>query len=353
LGNIKKILIIRFSSIGDIVLTTPLIRAIRNTYPGAVIDFVVKEQFVDLLRMNQYIDTILSYDPEAGIKGLWELIRIIRKEKYDLLLDIHKNPRSIFLRSLSKADRVLTYNKDTINRILLVWFKMNLLRDSQPVYLRYFQALNPLKIIPDDKGADLHVPDEVMKYVFHALRNAGIRSSQKIIVLCPGAGFSNKRWLPEGFAAVGNFCAQNHNAVVVLLGSAQDVEICEKVELLMKKRALNFSGKFSLLESAGVIRHSSLVVTNDTGLMHIAQSQRRPVLAIFGPTVREFGYFPFPDKSFVIEKKLPCRPCTKIGLNRCPKKHFRCMRDISVEEVVQAADQLLNSESFASRYHDE
>lgn len=344
MSEIRKILIIRLSSIGDILLTTPLIRALRKKYPQAAIDFAVKERYVDLLKTNPHVSNVITFDHKAGIKELRTLKKHIKKERYDLLVDIHKNFRSVYLRTGAGAGSVVKYRKDYVKRFLLVLFGINRFTTVIPIYKRYFRAVELLGITPDNAGTELHIPKVTFKQAHLVLVENGLRNNQPLIVLCPGAGFATKRWHAEGFAAVGDYFARNHGAMVIILGSQYDEAVCEAVQKCMMEMSVNFAGKFSLLETAAVIKHSTLVVTNDTGLMHIAQTQKKPVVAVFGCTSRELGYFPFPENSFVVEKNLKCRPCTHNGKNKCPEKHFRCMLDITSEEVIETAEQLFNSE---------
>jgi len=347
-NDIRKIVLIRLGSIGDIILTTPLVRALRNSYPDAIIDFAVKECFADLVSTNPHITSVLAFDHKAGCGSLRELKWLIREKRYDLIVDLHKNFRSYYLRSNASAGHVSAYRKDILNRTLLVRFKINRFNNALPVYKRYFRALEHLDVQPDGRGTELPVPPEVMKKVSKILGTGGLSTGMTMIVLCPGAGFANKRWIPEGFAAAGDFFAKKYKCFVGLFGGEEDYDLCEKVQSLMHERSVNYAGKFTLLESAAGLRRSSLVITNDTGLMHMAQSQQKPVVAVFGPTVKELGYYPFPENSFVIEKNLPCRPCSHNGLNHCPKKHFRCMQDIDSGEVIKAAEQLFNSQILIS-----
>lgn len=344
MSEIHKILIIRLSSIGDILLTTPLIRALRQKYPQAAIDFIVKEQYVDLLKTNPRVSNVITFDHKAGIKELRTLKKHIKKERYDLLVDIHKNFRSVYLRTGAGAGSVVKYRKDYVKRFLLIRFGIKRFTTVMPTYKRYFRAVESLGIAPDNRGTELHIPGFTFKQAHSVLVKNGLRDNQPLIVLCPGAGFATKRWHVEGFAAVGDYFARNHGAMIIILGSQYDEDACEAVQKRMMELSVNFAGKFSLLEDAAVMQHSSLVVTNDTGLMHIAQTQKKPVVAIFGCTSRELGYFPFPENSFVIEKNLKCRPCTHNGKNKCPEKHFRCMLDITSDEVIEAAEQLFSSE---------
>ena len=350
----NKILIIRLSSIGDIILTTPLIRALRKRFPEAVIDFVVKEQFLDLVRTNPHLSSVIVFDHTKGFTELRRIKRLIRREQYDIILDIHRNFRSFYLRTFSGAGTATHYHKYYLRRLLLVWFGINTFRTIEPVYKRYFYAALPFGIVPDDEGTELYVPDLITDRVRHVLEKSSFRSAggrpafggkeQPLVVLCPGAGFATKRWFPDGFAKVGDYFIQRYGAFVCIAGSNQDEAVCREVQRLMYGYSEQCAGMFTLLESAALLKQASLVVTNDTGLMHIAESQKRPLVALFGSTSRELGYYPFSENSFVIEKDILCRPCTHNGRDTCPKKHFDCMMTITPEEVIEAAEQLFISE---------
>lgn len=339
----KKIAIIRLSSIGDIILTTPLVRALRNKYPKSRIDFIVKNEYAELLSTNPHLDNVISFDHDAGFAELRTLKKLIRKEKYDLLIDLHKNFRSVFLRKNSCSGLVLKYNKYYVKRSLLVWFGLNRFKIVEPIYMRYFRAVESLGVKPDKEGTELHLTKNNLLMIQTKLTKSGLRQNQQLVVLCPGAGFTTKKWHTKGFAEVGDHFAKKYKALVGILGSSKDYDDCESVQNLMSERSVNYAGMFTLLESAAMLNLSILVITNDTGLMHIAQSQDTPVVALFGSTTREMGYFPFPENSFVIEQDISCRPCTHNGRSSCPKKHFRCMMDSKSGDVIEAAEQLLNA----------
>ncbi len=351
--DFPKILIIRLSSIGDIVLTSPFVRSVRKLFPDSIIDFAVKEQFVSLVSSNPNLNNVLAFETHGGFKSLHKFSNLIRNEKYDLVIDLHKNLRSLYLRNNSGAQKVVKYRKDIFKRFLLVKTGLNLLGDSVPVWKRYFRALESFDCEPDEKYTELFIPREVNIKVYSELKVIGLDKERKLVVLCPGAGFPTKRWIPEGFAAVGDHFAKKYDAFIVFAGGRQDFYLCERIQALMNSLSVNLAGKFSIIESAAIINRSCLTITNDTGLMHIAQALKKPVTAIFGPTVKELGFFPDPENSFILEKNISCRPCSHTGLNRCPKKHFRCMTEITADEVITASEQLYQSSKILSEKHHE
>ena len=340
----KKILIIRLSSIGDVILTTPLIRAVKNKYPNAQIDFVIKDIFADVVRTNLYLNNLYVYSKKEN--NLKEIKQKIKAEKYDLIIDIHKNFRSLYLRFGSGAKKTVHHKKYILIRTLLVKWKINLFKEIIPSFKRYFNAVKSLEIEYDGLGTDLIIPKENTDNIKKILVKDGKEENQLFVALCPGASFDNKRWKPEGFAEVADYLIKEKNAFIGFLGGKEDLDLCHNIKNLMDSKSFNYAGKFKILESAALLKESDMVITNDTGLMHIAQTQKKPVIAIFGPTTKELGYFPLPEKSSVVEYDISCRPCTHIGLHDCPKSHFKCMNEISSQQIIKAVDELLVSENL-------
>ena len=168
-----------------------------------------------------------------------------------------------------------------------------------------------------------------------------MQSEKKIIVLAPGASKMTKRWLSENFAKLGDRLLKM-NYQVLLVGGYQDKQICKNIEETMVQPPENFAGLLSLQETAALINESVLLISNDTGVMHMGAALKKPVVAIFGPTTHHLGFVPFRTQSIVVEKSLSCRPCSYHGTDVCPKGHFHCMKDIPVEDVLKAAKNLLD-----------
>ncbi|MEN3038466.1 MAG: lipopolysaccharide heptosyltransferase II [Candidatus Kryptonium sp.] len=333
----QKILIIRLSSIGDIVLATPLIRVLRNKFPTAQIDFIVKKEFAQILKYNPNITNLIEFDTANGFKELLKVRRRISKERYDLIVDIHNNLRSIFLRTFAGA-QVVRVNKRIFKRFLLVKFKINLYKNAIHVVERYIETLSNFSIKNDNQGLNVFVPE----YMIEAVKNKiNFSADDLYIAIAPSAKHETKRWLPERFAQLGDKLIEKFNAKIILLGSEEDKPRCETVKRLMQNQPINLCGQTSLLESAAVLSLCKLLITNDSGLMHIGSAMKTKIVAIFGSTVKEFGFFPYGTESIVVEKNIPCRPCTHIGREKCPKGHFKCMNDIQVEDVFNACANLL------------
>lgn len=336
-----KTLVIRFSSIGDIVLSSPLLRVLRAKFPEGQIDFVTRKEYAELVRNNHNINLTYEFDASTGFDGLRALKKRIKAERYDLVVDIHDSLRSKYLRSIPGVKDMAVIKKRVVERSMLVKFKKNVYRDHVPVPDRYIEPLKRFGIQNDGKGLDLPIPDEVLFRVSGKIATLRLNRFEKTIGLCPGARHGTKRWPRERFAELAIRFVREFDAKVLVFGGEDEREICSFIAGSVlretgKERATDFSGELSLLETAAALEFCDIVVTNDTGLMHIATAMQKKVVAIFGSTVREFGFFPYAAGATVIEQQgLACRPCSHIGLPSCPEGHFRCMNESSVEQVYQ------------------
>ncbi|MBR3979924.1 MAG: lipopolysaccharide heptosyltransferase II [Bacteroidales bacterium] len=331
--TVNKILVFRLSSIGDIVLTTALLRCLRNTFPDAQIDFVVKKQFADILRCVPFVSNVIELDSKKGFSELLAIRNQLRNEQYDVALDIHKNWRSLFVCNTIGAKQVFRFNKHVFRRWVLTTFHKDIYNEVRPVYLRFIDAAQQIGVVPDGKYTELVVPEQLSKSMKDIFVQANISFEKRIIALCPGASFSNKQWQVEKFQQLAKRVVFDFDAQVILLGGKKESEMCETIA--NESGAVSFAGKFDLSQSIAALSMVSLTVANDTGMLHVSEALGVPVVGIYGPTARQFGYFPILPQSKVAQvDNLPCRPCTKMGMNHCPKKHFSCMNDISVEMVL-------------------
>ncbi|MFO7868101.1 MAG: lipopolysaccharide heptosyltransferase II [Bacteroidales bacterium] len=338
-NNISNIVIFRLSSIGDIILTSALVRCLRNTYPNAKIDFIVKRQFKHIPELMPEINTIHVFDSDGGFKELRRLRKVIAAEKYDVLLDIHKNWRSTFIRNTVGAKQVYTFKKHIVKRFFMIRFKIDAYHIVRPVYLRFVDAAYKLGVRYDSKKTELRIPSETQKKVDNFLEDHSIKPHKTTIVLCPGASFINKEWPQENFLELARLIIHELKHQVVLLGGSKEQEVCEHIANSVEGKIISVAGKFNLKESAALLNRAQATVANDTGMLHMSEALKVPVVGIYGPTVRQFGYFPILEKSTVAEVELACRPCTKMGMHTCPENTFACTKNITVSQVYT----LLNS----------
>jgi lipopolysaccharide heptosyltransferase II len=341
-----RILILRLSSIGDIVLASPFIRVLRQRFPQAQIDFVVKAQFADLVRSNPHLNTVFTLDTTKGRRGLAQLKSTIRTRSYDLIIDIHNNFRTAYLRRISGAS-IVTFKKYKLQRFFLIKFGLDFYRSIVPVYQRYIDSVAALQVRDDGLGPEFFVIPDASVRVASVLSSMGLQSDKSTIAMAPGAGFLTKRWPSDYFIEIAGKLIADRGAQIVLLGDKKEADLCTAIAKSVGKAVINAAGRFTLMESAAALAACDLIICNDTGLMHLATALKKPVVAIFGPTTRQLGFFPFGQNSRVVENiNLACRPCTHIGRNHCPKKHFKCMKEILPAQVYDAAEELLRNKSL-------
>lgn len=327
--NTEKILIIRLSSLGDVLLASPLIRNLKQKYPAAIIDFVVRAEFAEIVRFNPNLNRVFIYSRNDGEnKALAENLAM---QKYSLVLDLQNNLRSALL--IKKIDAYKKkFNKKTFAKFLLVKFKTNNLINTPPIPVRYASILENFAL--DDVGLDLFIPDTI---------ESSITEKKKIIGFCPGSKHFTKMWPAEYFILLGNMLIEN-GFTVCLFGGKEDVILCKHIQSQVKD-SINLVTENNILQTAKDMQNCSVIVCNDSGLMHTACAIKVPVVAIFGSTVKEFGFFPYKNKSIVLENNLlSCRPCSHIGKSHCPKKHFRCMKEIKPLKVFESVLELIEDD---------
>ncbi|MBI3764982.1 MAG: glycosyltransferase family 9 protein [Ignavibacteriales bacterium] len=346
--NFNNILIIRFGSLGDIILASPLIRVVRAAYPLAHINFLVKSQYAELLKCNPYLSSIIELKT-SGDEELKNLKKSIQATRYDLILDIHNSLRSQRLRFFSHARRIRVVNKRVMRRFALVHLKRNYYKNLVSVADRYLETVRSFGIKDDGQGLEVFVPDETISSVRATMSKYKLEKYDIVIGLAPAAQHFTKRWPQERFVEFGVQAAKAWRIKILIFGSREERDYCGDIAQMINARAgsslaESLAGTFSLLETAAALDFCTVVVSNDTGIMHLAAARKRKVVGIFGSTVRELGFFPYGTRSVVVENKgLGCRPCSHIGLDHCPEGHFRCMLDIHAGEVVSAMENMLNS----------
>ncbi|MEN8225567.1 MAG: glycosyltransferase family 9 protein [Bacteroidota bacterium] len=322
----KKILIIRFSSIGDIVLTTPLIRCLKQQVPDAEIHYLTKEKFYPILIANPYIDQIHTFND-----ALSTVLKPLKEEKFDFIVDLHKNLRS-FRVKLALRRPTGTLHKLNFEKWLLVNLKVNRLPQKHIVD-RYFEALGKLEVTNDHQGLDYFIPADESLVPDDLPEN--FRDGFIAFVI---GGMHHTKMYPED--KVAELC-RLINKPIILMGGTEDADRADRIMQQSDKMLHNACGRYTINQSASIIRMASYVITNDTGLMHIAAAFSKDIHSFWGNTIPEFGMYPYlPEgkgSSTIYEvADLKCRPCSKIGYESCPKKHFRCMTDIEVNRLIEA-----------------
>lgn len=331
----RKILLVRLSSIGDVLLTTPLLRVIRTRYPDARITFVTKTAFLPLLEHNPRIDELIGYDP---IRPLRPLARHLARAGFTDQLDLHGSLRTRMLRWLVPG-RWHGYPKHQAARSLLIRTKRNWYRDTRPVPERYFDAARDLALVPDGKPLEMFIGRESMDQATGLLRARGVGQSRALVALAPGAQHATKRWPLRHWQILAATLTAADTDVVVL-GGPDEAGLGDDVAVAGGDRAISLAGRVGLGVSAALLKLARCAVSGDTGLMHLATAVSTPVVALFGPTVKPFGFFPYQARATVLERDLPCRPCSAIGGAVCPLGHHHCLTEITPDEVYDAIRRL-------------
>ena len=325
-----KFLIIRLSSIGDIVLTSPVVRCLRQQVPDAEVHFLVKSKFLSVVQHNPYIDKV------QVLAQSWELmIEELKTEEYDYIIDLHHNSKTLRIKSALKV-KAFSFYKLNIQKYLLTALKINLL-PTLHIVDRYMDTLKSFGVKNDGKGLDYFISEKekTSKSDIPASHGAGYYA------LVIGAAHATKKWPVHKWMA---FC-EKINHPVILLGGNEDKEAGEQIASVDPIKVYNACGKFSLNESADLVNKAKLVVSHDTGLMHIAAAYKKPIISLWGNTVPAFGMTPYYGNAMIAQQQLEvkglwCRPCSKIGYAKCPLGHFKCMERIAVEEVLGAVGSL-------------
>ena len=317
-----KFLIIRFSSIGDIVLTSPVVRCLKTQFPEAEVHFLTKKRNADLLQANPYIDQIQLLD-----NSLSDTIQTLKTENYDYIIDLHNNLRSLNVKLRLKA-KSFSFNKLNIRKLLLTRFKLDTMPEGHIVD-RNLETLRPFSIINDGKGLEHFIPKEDE---FPLLELPELFRNGYVALVLAGT-YTTKRMPVAKYRKL----ISESNTPFVLLGGKGERISAASILGWNTGNVLDFTGKLRINQSASLVKSAKLVIANDTGLMHIAAAFHKKILSVWGNTSPELGMYPYlpGEGSEILEVKgLPCRPCSKLGYKECPKKHFRCMNDIPEDRII-------------------
>lgn len=316
---LKKILVIRFSSIGDIVLTSPVIRCLKQQIPDIELHVLTKNSYQSILSVNPYVNKVFCLK-----ESLKDLLPELKAENYDFIVDLHKNFRSFRVRFALRKPSA-SFPKLDFQKFLYTKLKIGKLPDIHIVD-RYFKAVDKLGVKNDGQGLDfffkesdavlpMDLPEKFAAVVIGGQHSTKILPAEKVIEVCRALEIP-----------------------VVLVGGKEDAERGELICKALGNNVINTCGKLNVGQSAMVLKRSEVVLANDTGMMHIAAALRKPIVSVWGNTVPEFGMYPYmptcPQRSCIVENKtLKCRPCDKLGFKQCPKGHFACMNTLDANEI--------------------
>ncbi len=318
-----KFLIIRFSSIGDIVLTTPVLRNLKNQVEGAEIHYLTKQQFTSILENNPNIDKV-----HVLKKSFSETVNELKYEHFDYIIDLHRNIRTARFKNRLKIIS-FSFNKLNWEKWLLVNFKKNKLPNVHIVD-RYLDTLKVFDVENDRLGLEYYIPehDEVDPL---SISNDFKKDYVGVVV---GAYHNTKKLTKEKLISI----CQKIDKPILLLGGPDNKEEAEEIKKAVGKDIYNACGGYNINQSASLVKQAKVILTPDTGLMHIASAFKRKIISVWGNTIPEFGMYPYvpnPSSETIEVKGLSCRPCSKIGFKECPKKHFKCINDLDEDYVVE------------------
>lgn len=331
-----RILLVRFSSLGDVLLVTPLIRALRARHPAATLTVLTKQEWAPLLSANPHLDEVISI---ARGQSLVPLARTLRSAGYTHRLDLHASVRTRMLRLLAPGGWH-GFDPRRRERQALIRRRENRYRDHLPVAERYFEAAHTLDVRPDGKPAELWVSPAAEARAEEWLSRHGLSGERSLVTLAPGAAHATKRWpLSHWSELAGTLIGQGLTPVIV--GGAADRDTGQAIVQAAGGRAASAVGELDLQATGALIRQSLVAVSGDTGPMHLATAVGTRVIALFGPTVEAFGFYPYAAEARVLQQELACRPCSSKGSPRCPLGHHRCMEDLRPTRVLQQIEQFI------------
>ena len=324
----KKILIIRMSSIGDIVLSTSFLQSVKTKFPDSKIDFLIKSEFADIMRHHPLIDDLITFKKKTGFKGLIALGKSLRDNDYDMVYDIHSVFRTRILSFFLRKRFFKQIKKPRFRRFLLFYGYQNFFEKSFSHIKMYHPLLEKTDSFPK---TELHLSNNEVEETMDYLLNNNI--DKNYITIVPGAAWSQKQWSIENYNNLMTRLMKSFNATIVILGATNDI-ICDQI--IKHDRIVNLKDKTSLRMAMGILKSSQHTIGSDTGLLHISEALDTPVTMILGPTSKETGASVVLPKSKIIENKsLWCRPCSQNGSRPCYRKEQYCMSEIDSEKVFE------------------
>jgi heptosyltransferase-2 len=329
-----KVGLLRLSSLGDVVLATSCLGPLRKALPGSEIVFITRSQYRGVFSNNPHLDRIIAWPSSEPFK---RLLARIRAEQFDVLVDLHSTPRSHSITAFSSARKVVRYKKGHIARKLRVLRKKPL--KTRHVMDRYLDALEVLGVEKDNPLPAVYPDEEDSSWVEQFLEEHGYCGGP-LVAVAPGARKRTKRWSAVRFGRVASKLGSELGVKTVMLGDEADRYLCPEV----KKESpgiIDAVGKTDLGKLGALVARSRLILSNDSAPVHFAAAVGTPAIAIFGPTVTEFGFAPSGSGDFVVERELYCRPCSLHGTDVCPEGHFRCMEEIEWDEVFEIAERVV------------
>jgi lipopolysaccharide heptosyltransferase II len=344
-SGVQKILVVRLSSLGDVVLTSSLLRSVAEHFPGAGIDFLVRDDLVEIATALPGVRRVIAVPRCAGPGLLAALAARLAHAGYAHVFDVHHSLRSRLLTARMRPKLRPGFTKQELPR----WMLVHLHRDvyarfggAVPLRARMLEPLRRMGFTPHLHDTQLVIPRPAAAQADRAFAAAGIHPDHEIVGIAPGARWASKRWPADRFAALVELLARDTGRRFVLVGAAGESGLGAGVAEAAPERSLDLCGALDVLGTAAVLARCRLLVTNDSGLLHVCEAVGRPVLAFFGSTSPRFGYAPYRPESAFLHRPPRCNPCSKNGSRPCHRPRHECMENISVDAAHAAASAILH-----------
>ncbi|WP_319369855.1 glycosyltransferase family 9 protein [uncultured Ilyobacter sp.] len=320
-----RVLVIRLSSIGDVILTTPVLKEFKKKYPSAIVDFMVLDKFKDSIEGCPYVDNLIIFDKKKylGIRGLKKFSDSVKGNGYDYVFDLHSKLRSVAISRFIGA-KTFRYRKRALWKTILVKAKIIRYRTDDTIVKNYFGALKKLEV--EYRGEDLN-------FTFSPEDLDAVSEYRGFVVFAPGASKNTKKWTADGFGNLARLLKGKYGKKIALIGGGGDNEMCESINAISQGSCVNLAGKLSLKESGALLSEADFLVTNDSGPFHISRGVKKKAFVIFGPT--DPNMFEYDQYGVLVYREEPCSPCSLHGDKVCPKDHFNCMKLLKAEDVLK------------------
>lgn len=332
--NAERIVVIDLLYLGDLIFATPFIKNLRDKYPEARIDFVANANFMTVLANNPHLDNVYGYDKDWNVLQSWQFARQISSHNYDLGLNIHGNWRTALLLKVIGPDYSVGFGDK--GRGIFLDEELSRLDEAHmvEVYRQFLRDLGWLELKEAD--LELRVKPSAVNKVEQLLASYGLDKADNLIALNTGGSWPTKRWPPEKFADLADQLIHNQVGTVIFTGGPSDTERVNNIKDLMSEEAVNLAGETTLAELAALAEQLTLMISGDSGPVHVTAAVNTPTLTLFGPS-DEKKYRPYGKQQQIITHEIPCRPC---GEHHCPLEHHNCLEEITVSEVVDRTVQI-------------
>ncbi|RKY88990.1 lipopolysaccharide heptosyltransferase II [candidate division KSB1 bacterium] len=335
--NLKnKILIVQTAFIGDVILTIPLVKSIKKYFKESKIYFLLKPDSLNLLEGIPEISELITYDKKTKEKGIKPFIKIIKKiksEKFDTAVIPHRSFRSALICKLAGIPERIGF--DTSAGAFLLTEKVPYKKNVHEID-RNLSLLSAFGIIEKGSIPEISVSPEDKSFIDEKFNKLKITETENFVTIAPGSEWNTKRWLLEGYVSLIKLLWKKKSVPSFLIGGKKDLMICNRIQNLTGIPIVNFCGKLTLKQSGEVIRRSKVLISNDSGAVHLAVGSGKKVVVIYGPTSPEFGFYPYGEGHTILKENIYCSPCSIHGGKKCKEKHFKCMKNITPERVFNA-----------------